>query len=299
MNYLIMKWLQKFGFKSLIDLGCRSNSAGARLFEQRGKSRGFKPNDSYISKKFGYEWSIYPEIIPSHRDQFSGWISPFTLEAFKGKRFLDAGCGIGRNSLWPLEAGATSAYVFDFDQKTVQVAKNNLKNFPHCQVGFDSIYDVRFVNEFDIAFCIGVIHHLERPKEAVKKLLETVKPNGHLILWVYAREGNERFLLWFDPLRKFVTSHLPVWANLWMARGFTLLLKTYLLFPHRKRYLNLLKTRSFRHMEALVFDQLIPSIAHYWTRHEVLQLADGLPVEVEHLTHTNQLSWTLILKKKI
>ncbi len=254
--------------------------------------------DSYISKKFGYEWSIYPEIIPSHKDQFLGWISPFPLESFSGKRFLDAGCGIGRNSLWPLQAGASSAYVCDFDERTVQVARQNLRNFPNCEVGFCSIYDLRFKDEFDIAFCIGVLHHLERPEEALKAIVKTVKPDGTIILWVYAHEGNERFLLWFDPLRKYVTSHLPYWINLWVAKFFTILLKVCLLFPHRNSYMGLLKKRTFRHTEALVFDQLIPSIAHYWTKEEVLDLAKEINADVVHLTHTNQVSWTLVLKKR-
>ena len=152
--------------------------------------------DSYISKKFGYEWDVYSGNHPLPQgEQFLGWISPVSLEFLKGNDFLDAGCGIGRNSMWPLQAGAVSAYAFDFDDRTVNVAKNNLNNFPNCEVGFCSIYDLPFKNEFDIAFCIGVIHHLQHPQQAVQKLMDTVKPGGIAIVWVYAREGNRGFFV--------------------------------------------------------------------------------------------------------
>ena len=86
--------------------------------------------------KFGYEWDRYREVIPLHRRQFEGWIQPVPLSFFKGKRFLDAGCGIGRNSLWALEAGAASGYAFDYDERTVDVARRNLAAWPNCEVGF-------------------------------------------------------------------------------------------------------------------------------------------------------------------
>lgn len=245
---------------------------------------------------FGFEWAIYREIIPLHKRQFLAWISPIELSFFKGKRFLDAGCGIGRNSLWALEAGAASGYAFDFDRRTVEVAKDNLKGYSNCQVGFESIYDLSRKNEFDVAFCIGVLQHLRDPKLAVKMLTESLRPGGTLILWVYAREGNRRYLLWFDPLRR-LTSRLAPRLTLAIAKLLTLCLKLWLLVPHRSPYLRDLKDHSFRHIEAMVFDQLIPRIAHYWRREEVLDLVEGLPLNVQHLTHTYGLSWTLVAEK--
>jgi len=253
---------------------------------------------SGTEKTFGDAWSIYSEIIPLHKRQFLRWIQPVDLAFFKGKRFLDAGCGIGRNSLWPLEAGAASAYAFDFDERTVAIAKENLKAFPNCAVGFESIYDLTRANEFDVAFCIGVLHHLAHPRKAVENLVRAVKPGGVLILWVYAYEGNEAYLAWANPVRARLTSKLHPRIVLQIAKALTLLLKIYLLLPQRKRYMRFLKERSFRHMEAMVFDQLIPSISLYYRKEEVIELVAGLPVEIKHLVHTNDVSWTLVVEKR-
>ncbi len=248
-------------------------------------------------KDFGFEWDIYREILPAHKGQFLEWIQPVGLSFFKGKRFLDAGCGIGRNSLWPLQAGAASAVAFDFDERTVRVARENLKVFPQCEVSFRSVYDIAFQDEFDAAFCIGVLHHLARPRAAVENLVRAVKPGGTLILWVYGREGNEGYLLWFNPLRAFVSRFLPLPATRALAKVMTLCLTAYLRLPHRSPYLRQLRGQSFRHNEAIVFDQLLPPIAHYWRKEEALALVEGLPVKLLHLTHTKKMSWTLVLEK--
>ena len=57
-------------------------------------------------ERFGYEWKKYSQIIPEYEKQFLKWISPIEKKDFAGKKILDAGCGIGRNSFWPLTYGA-------------------------------------------------------------------------------------------------------------------------------------------------------------------------------------------------
>lgn len=250
-------------------------------------------------KAFGYEWDHYREVVPLHRRQFEQWIQPVAVADFKGKSFLDAGCGTGRNSLWPLEAGAASGYAFDYDRRTVEVARENLKGYPNCRVGFESIYDIAMQDEFDIVFCIGVLHHLESPRAAVENLVRALKPGGKLVLWLYALEGNETYLLWADPLRKHVTCRLPPLVTRAIAIGLTAALKFYLRLPHRNAYLQELRRRSFRHTEAMVFDQLLPHIAHYFSRDEALALVRGLPLEDVLLTHTHGVSWSLVARKTV
>jgi SAM-dependent methyltransferase len=247
--------------------------------------------------QFGYEWAAYPEIVAQHREQFQRWIAPFREEDFKGKRFLDAGCGMGRNSFWALSAGAESGIAIDYDERTVAAARKNLAGFPNCEVRFQSIYDLAENATVDIAFSIGVIHHLAEPRKAVENMVQALKPGGTLILWVYGREGNEFYLSVIDPFRKFVTSRLPHFMTRWIAAGMTVALKAYLALPHKRAYELLLRKHSFRQLELIVLDQLIPTIAHYWTADEVRQLVAGLPLADDVLSHTNGMSWTFVAKK--
>lgn len=247
--------------------------------------------------QFGYQWAAYPEVVEYHREQFRRWIAPFREEDFKGKSFLDAGCGMGRNSLWPLNAGAASGIALDYDERTVAAARENLAAYPNCEVRYQSIYDLAEHAAVDVVFSIGVVHHLAEPRRAVRNLVNAIKPGGTLILWVYAREGNESFLRVIDPLRKYVTSRLPHFMTRWLATAITVALKAYLALPHKRAYEKLIRKHSFRQLELIVLDQLIPTIAHYWTKDEVRDLVAGLPLTDVTLTHTNSMSWTLVAKK--
>ncbi|MDT7908013.1 MAG: class I SAM-dependent methyltransferase [Candidatus Calescibacterium sp.] len=105
-------------------------------------------------KRFGYEWSKYGGIIPEYEIQFLRWVYPLKKEDFRGKEVLDAGCGTGRNSYWPLVYGAKRVVAFDYDERIVEVARRNLSQFKNAEVLLKSIYEIDFENEFDIVFSI-------------------------------------------------------------------------------------------------------------------------------------------------
>lgn len=82
------------------------------------------------TERFGYEWNKFDKIIPDYETNFLKWVYPFKPKDFRNKRVLDAGCGTGRNSYWPLIYGAKEVVAFDYDKRTVSVAKKiclNLK----------------------------------------------------------------------------------------------------------------------------------------------------------------------------
>jgi SAM-dependent methyltransferase len=249
-------------------------------------------------QQFAYEWNIYRKILPIHKEQFCRWIHPIKLEFFKDKTFMDAGCGIGRNSYWPLLESAKSGYAFDYDQRTVKVAQENLKMFKNCTIEYKSIYEIDFESCFDIVFCIGVLHHLQYPRQAIENLVKATKTEGTVIFWVYAYEGNEFYVKWMTPLRQMITSRLPLPITRFFSKLLTILLKIYLLLPQQKPYFQLLKKMSFRQIESIVFDQLLPTIANYWKKEEVLQMLEELPLKDIQLIHTNDISWTIVAFKK-
>ena len=247
--------------------------------------------------EFGYEWNIYRELLPIYKIQFENWIKPFKINDFKNKSFIDAGCGIGRNSYWPLKAGARSCFAFDFDHRTVSVAKENLKEFNNVKIEYLSIDNLKIKNQFDIAFSIGVIHHLLNPKLAVQNLYNSLKKDGTLIIWVYAKEGNEFYLFFLNIMRR-ITTKLPLSVTKYFSQIATMLLWLFLRFFSYNKYLKMIKTFSFRHLESIVFDQLFPSIANYWTKDQVLGLIDKLNVKNIKIIHKGNYSWTLICDKK-
>ena len=249
--------------------------------------------------RFGYEWDKYDFMLPMYEKQFLMWMGPsFSKEDFKDKAVLDAGCGMGRNSYWSCKYGAKELIAFDYDERSVEAAKKTLQEFSQAKVVFKSIYGIDFVNRFDIAFSIGVIHHLEDPKLALQKMFQSIKPGGKMVFWVYGYENNEWVPRFINPIRK-ITSRLPVRLTHLIAFFFSIPLWLYIhIIPQRSEYMRLIRQFKFAHMHSIIFDQLIPKIANYWKKEEVEELIKSLPDNKKHnIYHIRNYSWCGVVEK--
>lgn len=249
--------------------------------------------------RFGFEWDKYAQLNPQYELQFQNWVSPLTSRDFKDKTVLDAGCGMGRNSFWALKWGAKQITAFDYDERTVAAAQKNLKEFENAEVLFKSIYNIDWLDKFDIAFSIGVIHHLENPEVALRNMVNALKPGGTLLIWVYSYEGNEWIPKLIDPIRKNITSKLPVSIVHGLAYGCSIPLWLMIkIFRGPTPYLKQLSELKFWHVHSIVFDQLIPVVANYWKKDEVVELFSKLPIENIKIYHpSNGNGWTAIATK--
>jgi SAM-dependent methyltransferase len=243
-------------------------------------------------ERFGYEWGEYAEMRPDYEEQFRRWTPSMQAEDWRGLRFLDAGCGMGRNSYWPMSYGAASCLSIDVDERSLASARQTLEPFPSAEVADRSIYDIPPTGEFDIAFSIGVIHHLERPAAAMKALAGAVKPGGRVLIWVYGLENNRWIVSVVSPLRRLVLARLPMGLLHHLSIYPTVLLWLWLRArPGRIAYMRLLRGFSFRHLRSIVFDQMLPKIANYWGRDDVKALMQGAGLTDVELTWVNEMSW--------
>ena len=247
------------------------------------------------SDRFGYEWDVYAEILPEHEEQFRRWTAPLQPRDWQGKDFLDVGCGMGRNSYWPLTYGAAGGVAVDIDQRSLESARRNLKPFPRVQVMRASVYDLPFEDRFDLGFSIGVIHHLDRPERALERMVRAVRPGGRVLIWVYGRENNRWLVSVLGPLRRVLFSRLPIGVthhlSLYPAMLIWLLVR---LGIRPIEYFRLIGKFNFAHLRAIVFDQMLPRIAHYWPRETVARMmADAGLVDVS-LAWVNQMFWSAI-----
>jgi SAM-dependent methyltransferase len=245
-------------------------------------------------ERFGYSWGIFSEILPVHEIQFKRWTASLPLDTWQGAEVLDVGCGMGRNIYWAIKSGAVSGRAIDVDERSLAGARVNLESSP-VQVDHESVYDIADRNRFDIAFSIGVIHHLEDPELALSRMTQAVKPGGRVMMWVYGYENNEWIVRWFNPLRRLLFARLPLSVVFFLSWFPTALLWSLLrLGWGRLEYHNLLRDLSFRHLKAIVFDQMIPRIAHYYRRDEVKDLMQSAGLQNVTLEWVNEMSWSTV-----
>jgi SAM-dependent methyltransferase len=253
------------------------------------------PGYSGSSERFGYEWNRYSDLRPEHEEQFRRWTPHLTPEDWKGRVFLDVGCGMGRNSVWPMRYGASGGVAVDIDQRSLAAAARNLAPHPSVRVLRCSAYDLPYRDEFDIAFAIGVIHHLEFPELALSKMVQAVKPGGRAMIWVYGRENNAWLLPLLDPLRRRLFSRLPVSLTHHLSLYASALLWLLLRIGLRPTtYFKLIATFEFEHLRSIVFDQMLPRIAHYWSGEQVTALMEATGLGDVRLAAVNEMSWTAI-----
>lgn len=245
--------------------------------------------------RFGYEWQLYREMRPEYEEQFRGWTSHLAPADWQGKQFLDVGCGMGRNSYWPMRYGAAGGLAIDIDARSLAAARETLARFPSVAVDERSAYTIGERDRFDIVFSIGVIHHLAEPQTALKAMVDAAKPGGQVLIWVYGLENNSWIAHGLTPLRKALFSQLPIGlvhhlslyptAMLWLALRLGL---------NSIAYFRLLRRLSFRHLRSIVFDQMLPKIAHYWPHDTVLRLMQEAGLADIKLTWVNEMSWSAI-----
>ncbi len=254
-----------------------------------GVIRGGSPD------RFGYEWGEYSEMRPEYEVQFRRWTVHLRPDDWRGRSFLDVGCGMGRNSYWPLRYGASRGVSIDIDRRSLEAARRTLAGFPNSTVLPASAYDIPFENEFDIVFSIGVIHHLEQPDRALAGMVRAVRPGGRVLIWVYGLENNRWIVSFVDPLRKALFARLPVALLHHLSLYPAIVLWCALRFGLRRiEYFRLLSGFSFRHLRSIVFDQLLPRIAFYWPREVVARMMREAGLADVRLSWINEVSWSAI-----
>lgn len=243
--------------------------------------------DQATADAFANSWNNLPEGSVYSTAQFEEWFAPITRADVAGKRVVELGCG-GGSLLTHMSTWAPHELIGVDLGSSVEMAERNMaragaKDF---RIVRHDLTTYNAEEPCDLAYCIGVLHHLKEPRTGFDAVLRNTRPGGRFHCWVYAHEGNAVIRWIVDPIRK-VASLLPWWFTKYFVA--TPLVVPYFLYA---KLINTLRwkalrglplhdyslwiaQRDFAFFRHVAFDQLVTPQTAYIRRSTVEQwLAD-------------------------
>ncbi len=255
------------------------------------------------ASRFAEEWTRWSELRGYYEKEFFDWIGPVTAEDFRGKTVFEGGCGKGRHTAIVASYGAEAIVSLDLGESAF-VAFAHTREMHNAHVVIGDLLHPPVKPLFDIAFSVGVLHHLPDPAAGFASLASRVRDGGRVFFWVYGYEGNEWITHYINPIRKAVTSKLPASLLRVLCLAPSVFLWAVIKLFYRPRadgkgpkhlpygdYFAAMHSYPFDEIHANVFDQLVTPVAHYLKEEEVRPwLASGFKDEM--LRSQRGYSWT-------
>ena len=254
--------------------------------EERDDERGRGDEARAVQRTFGAEWSLYPDILPEHRQEFDLYFDLVAPEALAGKRVCDMGCGIGRWSYF-LRHSARELVLIDFSE-AIFVARRNLSDTDNAILFLADLTALPFRPDcMDFVFSLGVLHHLARPALDEVRNLSRLGPAALIYLYsaLDGRPPHFRAIFFVvDGIRR-VTSRIsnPAFRTAFTWLGtlgvyLPLIWLGHLVRPLRlDRYVPLYdfyRRKSIERIRQDVYDRFFTPIEQRVTRRQILELSD-------------------------
>jgi SAM-dependent methyltransferase len=250
-------------------------------------------------RDFGRQWTTYTENKGYYGSVrlLKDIIEPLLpIEGVRGVSAAEIGSGSGRIVNMMMEAGAARLYAVEPSQAVESLRQNTS--------GYSDRVEILNVRgdqlpplNLDLVISIGVVHHIPDPDPVMSAAYAALKPGGQILLWLYGREGNELYLSIFEPLRT-VTRRLPHFLLVPVAHALNFGAGMYLslarVLPLMRAYVINIFGRFDRQTRYLiVYDQLNPNYAKYYTRSEAIDLLKRAGFADIQVFHRHGYSWTV------
>ncbi len=248
---------------------------------------------------FGQQWTIYRDNEGFYGSQalLANVLGPLlSLDALKGARVAEVGSGTGRIVKMLLESGADHVTCLE-PSDAFAVLCENLKFTDKVTCLHDTGDHLPQDGNFDFVFAIGVLHHIPDPAPVVDAVFSALSSGGRFLVWLYGKEGNELYLR-VSTLLRLLTTRLPHFLLVPIVRMLDIVLLAYLqlcrLWPlPLKEYMYIIRNLSPDKRRLVIYDQLKPAFAKYYTREEAQALLSRKFTDIQTY-HRRGYSWTVI-----
>lgn len=122
-----------------------------------------------------------PKILRDYMDKWDGQSFIDKMELTKAKAALEIGVGTGRLAARTAPLCGRLCGI-DISPKTVERAKENLKEFKNITLICDDFLKHKFNLSFDVVYSSLTFMHIEQKQKAVSKIAALLNTNGKFIL---------------------------------------------------------------------------------------------------------------------
>ena len=170
------------------------------------------------SSEWHEQWSMFED---KNSFLLSEWIYPATLEDFRDMDVLECGCGGGQH-IAEVAPYAKSVTAVDLNTVDIAIARNEGRD--NIELMDADLVTLDLGKQFDIVYCIGVIHHTDDPDKVFERIYQHCKPGGKVIIWTYSAEGNAMVRYGVEPVRKLFLKNISRNSLLRLSKVITALL---------------------------------------------------------------------------
>jgi SAM-dependent methyltransferase len=254
---------------------------------------------------FGEQWLAYTDNrgYYASRDLLDDVFGPLVdLSSLAGTRIAEVGAGTGRFVQLFAAAGARHIVAVEPSRAIDVLRRNTAAHRERITYLHEPGDRLPATGDLDYAFSIGVLHHIPNPAPVITAMFRALRPGGRCAIWVYGQEGNRVYLAALGAVLS-LTRRLPhgllavvVWLVYWPAAC----------YMHACRWLPLPMARYMREVwlrfdpatrRLVLYDQLNPAYAKYYTQSEVRQLMEAGGFVDVVLHHRHGYSWSAVGRK--
>jgi len=135
----------------------------------------------------------YFEDVESRKYKVEPHIPRFAqFERWKDKRVLEIGCGIGTDTINFAMAGA-AVTALDISEESIEIARKRAEvygvdeSITFYRGDAERLSDIVPVEQYDLIYSFGVIHHTPHPERVIEQMTRYLKPAGIIKIMVYHR----------------------------------------------------------------------------------------------------------------
>ena len=256
---------------------------------------------------FGGQWNIHgqlPDDFWTSNEMLLDYLCELVNpREFEGQRVAEIGSGSGR-IIRMLAAYKPEKLVAVEPSPSIQVLINNTRDLENFEI--QNVKGDQFeLSDFDTILSLGVIHHIPDPEPVVRNIYKSLRKGGKFIVWVYGIEGNQLYYFIYKYLSK-VTKKMPdpllnILSDFLQSVVYCYGQVSRILFqsklPMSDYINNVFNPCSRTARKYIVFDQLNPEFAKYYTSDELLDLLKVCGFDNIIIKHRHGYSHTAVATK--